>query len=719
MKFSNRFQSGIVDDWRENYVSYLKLKRILKRLALDFRKLTGGVGTPTRASPAARLSRTRSDLLVNNTPGADERKRLLPAGVVVDPKTEFFSTLDDDLNKVSVFFTSHWDSLASEWGKLEAMGALSGSLRLSRGGPTASSGASSVTATGDARPPQAILKDIYIKLIQLKTYCQLNAAAVKKIVKKYDRLALESSWPNYHARLSKEAWTHEADLDDFLERVQNAHTYVNNELYELDNDPDVIKAGLGVGPQGVKLILKPKWAALALVVAIVLFFVPILTDNPPAHRCVSLLVFITVLWVTEAVPFFVSSLAIPFLVVVMRVLVYAEPGGGVMSADDAKTLILSKMFDHTVALIIGGFSISAAFSKHHYELQIASIIQQRCGHRPWLFLLLIMLLAWFLSMWISNVAAPVLVTAVLQPIMHDLPANGPYVKALVLAVAFSSNIGGMLTPIASPQNAIALGDLPPTEQVSFLSWMLVAVPFGLVAVLMLWLYLLLVLRPNDVKYIPEIEFEQQHYTWSHYMVLAVTLLTIGLWCTLSLTDSVFGDMGIVAFIPLVIFLSTGILSRHDFTNFSWPLIFLIAGGNCLGAAISSCGLLTIIGDQIQPALQGLNLWVTLLAIVAFLSVVTTFVSHTVSAIILIPVVIDIGKTLGNTRQLVVAATLMCSASMSLPMTSFPNVNALMLENELQQPYVKVVDFIRYGGPFTLLLMVLLLSFGYMLLILIL
>jgi hypothetical protein len=60
-------------------------------------------------------------------------------------------------------------------------------------------------------------------------------------------------------------------------------------------------------------------------------------------------------------------------------------------------------------------------------------------------------------MWISNVPSSVLCVSIALPIVHQLPHGDPFAKALLLGIAFSNNIGGMTTPIASPQNVIAFG----------------------------------------------------------------------------------------------------------------------------------------------------------------------------------------------------------------------------------------------------------------------
>lgn len=127
---------------------------------------------------------------------------------------------------------------------------------------------------------------------------------------------------------------------------------------------------------------------------------------------------VILMWVTEAVPYFVTALFIPILTVTLGIL--ADSSGVPLSAEDASKQVFSKVFDHSVALVLGGFSISAAFSKFQFELHLAAAIQHRFADRPYLFILAFMLLGFVLSMFINNVAAPVLCLAVLMPIIRDL-----------------------------------------------------------------------------------------------------------------------------------------------------------------------------------------------------------------------------------------------------------------------------------------------------------
>lgn len=421
------------------------------------------------------------------------------------------------------------------------------------------------------------------------------------------------------------------------------------------------------------------------------------------------------MWVTEAVPYFVTALFIPVLTVLLGIL--ADATGKPLSPEDAAKEVFSKMFDHTIALVLGGFAISSAFSKFQFELHLATYIQSKTADRPYMFIFAFMLLGFVLSMFINNVAAPVLCLTVLLPIIRDLPRESPFARCSLLALAFACNIGGMLTPISSPQNTVSLAELSrqdPAHEISFMGWVSVAVPFGFILLVTCWGFLILALRPNDVLHVPEILHADSDSALSvnHYVVLVVSGITILLWCTFSLTKPFFGDLGVIGLLPIVVFFGTGLLSKQDFNNFSWNLIYLLGGGNVLGDAVSSSGLLKLVTDQIAPQLQSQSEFVVVIAFCGFVAVVTTFVSHTVAAIIIMPIVVKIGIAINHSQVVLFASALMCSGAMALPMTSFPNINSLLAEDDYGRPYLQVADFLKYGGIFSGITLAMLITVGF-------
>jgi di/tricarboxylate transporter len=76
--------------------------------------------------------------------------------------------------------------------------------------------------------------------------------------------------------------------------------------------------------------------------------------------------------------------------------------------------IFSQMFSPTIMLLIGGFTIAAVLSKTRLDVMTATRILNAAGTRPSVVLLVLMCVATFASMWISNVAAPTLCYALIK-----------------------------------------------------------------------------------------------------------------------------------------------------------------------------------------------------------------------------------------------------------------------------------------------------------------
>jgi phosphate transporter len=129
---------------------------------------------------------------------------------------------------------------------------------------------------------------------------------------------------------------------------------------------------------------------------------------------------------------FVTSILVPPLVVMLRVM--RSEGGVRLDAKLAAKVIFSDMFGPVIMLLLGGFSLAAALSKHNIAKLMASFILEKAGKKPSAVLLANMFVSTFASMWISNVAAPVLCFSLISPILRNLPHRSPYARSLVLGI---------------------------------------------------------------------------------------------------------------------------------------------------------------------------------------------------------------------------------------------------------------------------------------------
>jgi phosphate transporter len=109
------------------------------------------------------------------------------------------------------------------------------------------------------------------------------------------------------------------------------------------------------------------------------------------------------------------------------------------------------------------------------------------------------------------------------------------------------------------------------EPLDWGQWFIVALPVSAISIILIWMLLLVSYRPTrtadgEVLVIKEIRPTRERFTAKQYWVSIVCIVTIALWCVEKRLESTFGDMGIIALIPIVAFFSTGVLRkvRHVF-----------------------------------------------------------------------------------------------------------------------------------------------------------
>lgn len=400
--------------------------------------------------------------------------------------------------------------------------------------------------------------------------------------------------------------------------------------------------------------------------------------------------------------------------VVLRVVRSDEKPHRRLAANEATKFIFSAMWTPVIMLLLGGFAIAAALSKYGIAKRMATFVLSKAGTKPRTVLVTNMFVAMFASMWISNVAAPVLCLSIIQPLLRNLPSGSDFSKALILGIALASNIGGMASPIASPQNIIALQNMRPAP--SWGGWFFVALPVCIISILAIWL-LLLASFSSGMRgtHIMPIRRSKDPFSGTEWFVTITTLATIALWCVSHQLEHIFGDMGVVAILPLVLFFGSGVLSKEDFNNFLWTIIILAAGGLSLGRAVSSSGLLHAIAGDIRAAVDGLSLYAVLAVFCALILVIATFISHTVAALIILPIVAQVGAGMDEPHPnlLVMGSALMCSAAMGLPTSGFPNMTAVMMEDDQTgQRYLRVSHFITRGIPSSVVTFIVVITVGF-------
>ncbi|EJS41896.1 pho91p [Saccharomyces arboricola H-6] len=447
-------------------------------------------------------------------------------------------------------------------------------------------------------------------------------------------------------------------------------------------------------------------------IALLTFDLTPFTKDSLQKNCFAILIYASLLWATETIPLFVTSLMIPLLIVVFPVIkdpATSQP----MSPRDSSQFILSTMWSSVIMLLLGGFTLAAALSKYNIAKILSTHILASAGTNPHFILLTNMFVALFVSMWVSNVAAPVLCYSIVQPLLRTLPRNCSYAKALILGIALASNIGGMSSPIASPQNIFSIGIMDPSP--SWAEWFMIALPVCFICIMATWVLLIITFPPEPNVKILQLHPSRDPFTVKQWFVTLVCITTIVLWCLSNKISGIFGEMGIISIIPIVVFFGTGLLTSDDFNNFMWTIVVLAMGGSTLGKAVSSSGLLSTMAQLIKSQVEHEPIFIIVLIFGLVILVMATFVSHTVAAMIIVPLMSEIGSNLpsgDHSRLLIIIAALLCSSAMGLPTSGFPNVTAISMIDEVGDRYLTVGTFITRGVPASLLSYATIVTVGY-------
>ncbi|KAJ2718197.1 low-affinity phosphate transporter [Coemansia sp. Benny D115] len=602
-------------------------------------------------------------------------------------------------------------------------------------------------------------RNMFILLHDLRSYAQLNYTGFHKITKKYDKVTDSDLREEYMAETIQPAYPFTSEAQNSLREHMESMAYVfglvsgyasiEESLRELKKClreevvwerntvwRDMIANERMVNAVGVQspdleqpvgapiTTLKPRLmtntqkqllrlAACTLVFAVV-WAVP-LFEGVEQQRCWAMLIYVSLLWATESLPLHVTALLVPFLTVILGVMRSPSRTHAQLSASEASKAVFSAMFSSVIMLLLGGFALAAALSKHDIARMIASWVLSKAGTDPKYVLLVNMLVATFASMWISNVAAPVLCFSLIKPILRTLPNGSNFAPCLIIGIALASNVGGMASPISSPQNIIAIDTMHPAP--SWFQWFAVSIPVCLLCDLGIWALLLAVYRPGKTTpSIHQTRFASERLNKRQIYVCVVSIATILLWCFESSLSSIVGDMGIVAIVPLVLLFGfPKVLSKEDFNNFLWTVVILAMGGIALGRAVDSSGLLHELASRIESVVDGMPVFAVLCVFCALILVCCTFISHTVGSLIILPIVAEVGARLPepHSRLLVMGSALMASGAMGLPVSGFPNMNAIMLEDTLGNPYLTTMDFFKAGIPSSIVAYFVIITAGYL------
>lgn len=200
-------------------------------------------------------------------------------------------------------------------------------------------------------------------------------------------------------------------------------------------------------------------------------------------------VLMAILWFTEAIPIAWTAL-LPLLLWPLFGVFGKGPGGDTLRAAEP-------FVDAYIFLFLGGMTLGAAMELWGLHRRVALHIMRLIGTEPRRLLLGMLVATAVVSMWISNTATAVMMVPIGVALLKELEATqggkrlGAFGAALMLAVAYAANIGGMATKIGTATNSIFAGYFSEKleRDIGFLEFMALGFPLVAILIPIAWLLL--------------------------------------------------------------------------------------------------------------------------------------------------------------------------------------------------------------------------------------
>jgi sodium-dependent dicarboxylate transporter 2/3/5 len=443
---------------------------------------------------------------------------------------------------------------------------------------------------------------------------------------------------------------------------------------------------------------------------------------PEGLRVAAITVLMAVWWITEAIPIPATAL-LP--IVLFPVL-------GVLSGSD----VTRAYGNHLIYLFLGGFLIAVTMEKWNLHHRIALHTIRMVGVTPRRIVLGFMLATAFLSMWISNTAATMMMVtiamALLREVEHEIshqPGQFLFGTALMLGIGYAASIGGVATLIGTPPNAIFAGVIEKTYDVniSFISWMGFALPLSLVMLAITWFYLTRIMFRSEVASLPggrqlihrQLKqlgpmSRQEKYVAAVFCAVASLWVLRGLYQPAGfemVKDSTIAIAGAVLLFLIPVNLRKGefLLDWKTAVTIPWDIIVLFGGGFALAQGFNESGLTRWLAEQLS-VLQGVDMVLVIAAVVLLVIFLTEVTSNTATASLLLPVMGALATAIDvHPFGLMAAAVVAASFAFMLPVATPPN--AIVFGSR----YVTIPQMVSAGVWLNLLGAILITGFVYLVL----
>jgi sodium-dependent dicarboxylate transporter 2/3/5 len=357
------------------------------------------------------------------------------------------------------------------------------------------------------------------------------------------------------------------------------------------------------------------------------------------QRALAVFLLCLLFWVLNVLPLMITSL----LAIVLL------PLSGALPSSQTYSLFGNE----AIFFILGAFILAAALMRCGLSTRIALVILRRFGHTPRTLLISIFLLNAVMSCFMSEHAVAAMTFPIITEIVTVLRLprrTSNYGRALFLAMAWGTTIGGVTTLLGGGRAPLAIGILREAtgETYGFAEWTLATWP--VVAIVLVAGYQVIVrFFPIDITSVREADaaiaeraLRLGRPSTQEKAIGAVMAATLLAWITLG------EEYGLanIALAGVVVLFALGLTRWRDLEEYvNWGILLMYGGAICLGAALNKSGAAAWLAEATLSRWGGTGTAVVLL-LSGLTMLLTEAMSNSAVVALLMPVTIGVATSVG-------------------------------------------------------------------------
>jgi len=389
-------------------------------------------------------------------------------------------------------------------------------------------------------------------------------------------------------------------------------------------------------------------------------------DMIPAapQRCMGIFLVCVSLWFTNLIPPAATGLLAIALLPLLSVLPRAEA--------------FSLFGNSAVFFLLGVFLLAGAMISTGLSKRVTLIALQRFDRSPTRLVVGVTVSASFLALWMPEHAVAAMIYPILVEIVDtlQLKKRSPYAKKLFLGLAWGAVIGGVGTFLGGARAPLALSILQeahPQATISFLDWMIAAIP---VVVVMTGVAVLTLRRiPNEVsdikaatRMLDERVRRLGPMSPQERRLALLGILTIAAWIFLGHAIGL-AVIAMLAGAMLFFLRVVGWNAVQDYVN--WGVLIMYGGAVALGAALTETRAMEWLASRIVDP-SGHTVFLLIMIVVATM-VLTEGISNAAAVAIMLPIGYSLGAIAGiNPVMMTLVVSVPAGMAFLLPVSSPPN-----------------------------------------------